>query len=56
MTSEHTLYDDLAFYINGNDKEKNKILITKNMFKQKSRKAIQNATVKRTLDILNSLI
>ena len=23
MTSEHTLYDDLAFYINRNDKEKN---------------------------------
>ena len=23
VTSEHTLYDDLAFYINRNDKEKN---------------------------------
>ena len=37
-------------------KNKNKILITKNIFKQKSRKAIQNATVKRTLDIIRSLI
>ena len=32
-------------------KNKNKILITKNIFKQKSRKAIQNSTVKRTLEI-----
>ena len=37
-------------------KNKNKILITKNIFKQKSRKAIQNATVKRTLEIIRSKI
>ena len=37
-------------------KNKNKILIAKNIFKQKSRKAIQNATVKRTLEIIKSLI
>ena len=37
-------------------KNKNKILITKNIFKQKSRKAIQNATVKRTLEIIGSTI
>ena len=37
-------------------KNKNKILITKNIFKQKSRKAIQNATVKRALEIINSMI
>ena len=37
-------------------KNKNKILIIKNIFKQKSRKAIQNATVKRTLEIIRSLI
>jgi nicotinamide-nucleotide amidase len=37
-------------------KNKNKILITKNLFKQKSRKAIQNATIKRTLEIIKSLI
>ena len=37
-------------------KKNNKILITKNIFKQKSRKAIQNATVKRTLEIIKSLI
>jgi nicotinamide-nucleotide amidase len=37
-------------------KNKNKILITKNIFKQKSRKAIQNATIKRTLEIIKSLI
>ena len=37
-------------------KNKNKILISKNIFKQKSRKAIQNATVKRTLEIIKSLI
>ena len=34
----------------------NKILISKNIFKQKSRKAIQNATVKKTLEIVGSLI
>ncbi len=37
-------------------KNKNKILITKNIFKQKSRKAIQNSTVKRTLKIIRSTI
>ncbi|MDC1497398.1 CinA family protein [Pelagibacteraceae bacterium] len=37
-------------------KKGNKILITKNIFKQKSRKAIQNATVKRTLKIIKSRI
>ena len=37
-------------------KNKNKILITKNIFKQKSRKAIQNATLKRTLEIIRSTI
>ena len=37
-------------------KKNNKLLITKNIFKQKSRKAIQNATVKRTLEIIKSLI
>ena len=37
-------------------KNKSKILITKNIFKQKSRKAIQNATVKRTLEIIKSTI
>ena len=37
-------------------KKNNKLLITKNLFKQKSRKAIQNATVKRTLEIIKSMI
>ena len=37
-------------------KNKNKILISKNIFKQKSRKAIQNATVERTLEIIRSTI
>ena len=37
-------------------KKNNKILITKNLFKQKSRKAIQKATVKRTIRIIKSLI
>ena len=37
-------------------KNKNKILITKNIFRQKSRKAIQNATVKRSLEIIKSTI
>ncbi len=37
-------------------KKNNKLLITKNIFKQKSRKAIQNATVKRTLEIIKSTI
>ena len=34
----------------------NKILITKNLFKYKNRKAIQKATVKRTIRIIISLI
>ena len=34
----------------------NKILITKNIFKNKNRASIQKATVKRSLDIVNSLI
>ena len=37
-------------------KKNNKILITKNIFKPKSRKAIQNATVKKTLEIIRSTI
>ena len=37
-------------------KKNNKILITKNIFKQKSRKSIQNVTVKRTLEIIRSTI
>ena len=37
-------------------KKNNDILITKNIFKKKTRKAIQNATVKRTLEIVESLI
>ena len=37
-------------------KNKNKILISKNIFRQKSRKAIQNATVKRTFEIIKSTI
>ena len=37
-------------------KKSNKLLISKNIFKQKSRKAIQNATVKRTLEIIRSTI
>ena len=37
-------------------KKNNKILITKNVFKQKIRKTIQNATVKKTLEIIRSLI
>jgi nicotinamide-nucleotide amidase len=43
-------------YIGVKNKNKNKILITKNIFKQKSRKAIQNSTVKRTLEIIRSTI
>jgi nicotinamide-nucleotide amidase len=43
-------------YIGIKNKNKNKILITKNIFKQKSRKAIQNSTVKRTLEIIRSTI
>ena len=37
-------------------KKGSKILITKNLFKYKNRKAIQNATVKRTLEIIRSTI
>ena len=37
-------------------KKKNKLLITKNLFKNKNRVSIQQATVKRSLDIVNSLI
>ena len=37
-------------------KKSNKILITKNIFKNKNRVSIQKATVKRSLDIVNSLI
>ena len=37
-------------------KKNDKTLITKNLFKRKSRKTIQNATVKRTLEIIGSLI
>ena len=37
-------------------KKNNKVLIIKNIFKQKSRKAIQKATVKRTIRIIKSLI
>ena len=37
-------------------KRSNKLMITKNIFKQKTRIGIQKATVKRTLKIINSLI
>jgi len=37
-------------------KKNNKLLISKNVFKQKIRKAIQSATVKRTLEIIKSTI
>ena len=37
-------------------KKNNKLLITKNLFKHKNRKAIQKGTVKRTLKIIKSLI
>ena len=37
-------------------KRSNKLLITKNVFKQKTRIGIQKATVKRALKIINSLI
>ncbi len=37
-------------------KNKNKILITKNIFKYKDRNGIQKATVKRAFRILNSII
>jgi nicotinamide-nucleotide amidase len=37
-------------------KRSNKLLITQNIFKQKTRIGIQKATVKRTLEIIHSLI
>ena len=37
-------------------KKSNKILITKNIFKNKNRVSIQKATVKRSLDIVASII
>tara|TARA_S200000501_G_scaffold295511_1_gene281486 strand:+ start:1539 stop:1997 length:459 start_codon:yes stop_codon:yes gene_type:complete len=37
-------------------KKKNKLLITKNLFKQKKRLDVQKATVKKTLEIIKSLI
>jgi len=37
-------------------KNNNKLLITKNIFKQRNRKAIQKVTLKRTLEIIKSLI
>ena len=37
-------------------KKSNRILVTKNIFKQKSRNLIQKATVKRSLEIINTLI
>ena len=37
-------------------KKNNKIFITKNVFKEKSRKAIQKSTIKKTFKIIKSLI
>ena len=37
-------------------KKNNKIFITKNLFKEKSRKAIQKSTIRRTSKIIKSLI
>ena len=37
-------------------KKNNKILITKNVFKEKSRKAIQKSTIKKTFKIIKSII
>ena len=37
-------------------KKNNKLLISKNVFKQRNRKALQKATVKKTLEIIKSLI
>jgi nicotinamide-nucleotide amidase len=37
-------------------KRSNKLVITKNIFKQKTRNSIQKASVKRALDIVSSLI
>ena len=37
-------------------KKGNKVLITKNLFKKKTRNSIQKASVKRSLEIVNSLV
>ena len=37
-------------------KKNNKLIISENIFKQKNRKAIQKATIKRTLEIIRSMI
>ena len=37
-------------------KKSNKLLITKNIFKHKTRNRIQKATVKRTIKIINNLV
>jgi len=37
-------------------KKNNKIFITKNVFKEKSRKAIQKSTIKKTFKIIKSII
>ena len=37
-------------------KKNNKLQISKNVFKQRNRKAIQKATIKKTLKIINSMI
>ena len=37
-------------------KKNNKLQISKNVFKQRNRKALQKATVKKTLEIIKSLI
>ena len=37
-------------------KKNNRIFITKNLFKEKSRKAIQKSTIKKTFKIIKSLI
>ena len=37
-------------------KKNNKIFITKNLFKKKSRKAIQKSTIRRTFKIIKSLV
>ena len=37
-------------------KKDNKVLITKNLFKKKTRSSIQKASVKKSLEIVNSLV
>ena len=37
-------------------KKGNKVLISKNLFKKKTRNSIQKASVKRSLEIVNSII